>query len=121
MEKRQHIFILGNSLILGAIGEKLRHGGQFDVTNLALARDVRKFEPIKPDAILFDLETPCMETILSLSENSSQLLLVGISQDTNIVRVWVSLELLELSMQDLLAVIKDQLNITLFERGRASR
>ena len=119
MEKRQHIFILGNSLILGALGERLRRGGQFDLTSLALPNDVKELEPIKPDAILFDLETPHMESIFSLSENYSKLLLVGISPDTNIVKVWVGRQMRELSMQGLLAVIRDQLNVSLIEGGSA--
>lgn len=78
MEKHQRIFILGNSLILGALGESLRRSGQFDVTSLAMIEDVRELEPMKPDAILFDLETPHKEIIFSLSESCSKLLLVGV-------------------------------------------
>lgn len=115
MEKRQHIFILGDSLILGALGESLRRSGQFYLTNLTLPKDVVELESMKPDAILFDLETPHMEFIFSLSESCSKLLLVGVSPDTNIVKVWVGRQLQELSMQGLLAVIKDQLNVSLFE------
>lgn len=111
MKKRQHICILGNSLILGALGESLRRGGQFELTSLALPNDVRELEPMKPDAILFDLEAPHIESIFSLSESCSKLLLVGVSPDTNIVKVWVGRQMRELSMQSLLAVINDQLNV----------
>lgn len=121
MDKRQHIFILGNSLILGALGESLRRSGQFDLTSLELPNDVRELEPIKPDAILFDLETPHMESIFSLSESYSKLLLIGISPDTNIVKVWVGQQMQELSMQGLMNVIKDQLNISLIEGGLPSK
>ena len=119
MEKRQHIYILGNSLILGALGESLHSGGQFDLTYLKLPMDVRELEFMKPDAILFDLETPYMENIFSLSESCSKLLLIGVSPDTNIVKVWVGQQLQELSMQGLLAVINDQLNVSLFNGGKA--
>lgn len=121
MEKRQHIFILGNSLILGALAESLRRSGQFDLTNLAQPKDFGDLEPMKPDAILFDLETPHMEFIYSLSESCSKLMLVGVSQDTNIVKVWVGQQLRELSMQGLLDVIMGQLNASLFEEGGLSR
>ena len=119
MDKRQHICILGNSLILGALGESLRRVGQFDLTCLTLPKDVGELEPMKPDAILFDLETPNMESIFSLSESCSKLLLIGISPDTNIVKVWVGRQMRELSMKGLLAVINDQLNLSLFEGGSA--
>ena len=121
MEKRQQIFILGNSLILGALRERLRRSGQFDLTSLVLPKDLRKLKSMKPDAILFDLETPHMESIFSLSESCSNLLLVGISPDTNIVKMWVGRQIQELSMQDLLAVINDQLNTALIEGGVPGR
>lgn len=120
MVKRQHIIILGNSLILGAIGECLLHSDQFELTYLALPGDVGELETMKPDAILFDLEAPHMESVFTLTESCFKLLLVGISPDTNIVKVWVGRQLRELSMQGLLAVIKDQLNVSLIEgRGRS--
>lgn len=119
MEKRQHIFILGNSLILNALGESLRRSGRFDLTSLLLPEDVRELEPMKPDAILFDLETPQMESIFSLTEHCSNLLLIGVSPDKNIVKMWVGRQMRELSMQGLLAVIDDQLNISLSEGGSA--
>ena len=114
--RRRKMFM---SLILGALGESLRRSGQFDLTSLALPEDVKELEPKKPDAILFDLETPHMESIFSLSESYSKLLLVGISPDTNIVKMWVGRQMRELSMQSLLAVINDQLNVSLSEGGTA--
>jgi hypothetical protein len=112
MEKQQHIFIVGNSLILDALAENLRCEGQFALTHIALPKDVKELESMKPDAILFDLETPYMEILFSLSESCSKLLLVGVSPDTNVVKVWVGRQLQELSMQGLVAVIVDQLNIS---------
>ncbi len=119
MGKQQHIFILGNSLILGAIGENLRRSGQFDLTSLDLPQDVSTLELMKPDAILFDLETPHTDIIFSLSERCPKILIVGISPDTNIVKVWVGQQLQELSMQGLVSVIKEQLKVSLVEGGRA--
>jgi len=117
MEKRQRIFILGDSLILNALGESLQRCGHFDLTSMEMPKDVRDLEPMKPDAILFDLETPHMESIFSLSESCSKLLLIGISPDTNIVKMWIGRQLRELSMQGLLAVIQDQLLVSLIEGG----
>ena len=119
MEKRQRIFIIGNSLILGALGESLRRGGQFDLTSLALPLDVPELESMNPDAILFDLETPHMDSVFSLSERCSKLLLVGISPDTNVVKVWLGQQMRELSMQGLLDMIQKQLNVSLLEGGCA--
>lgn len=121
MENRQRIFILGNSLILNALGESLQRCGHFDLTSLELPVDIRALEPMEPDAILFDLETPRMESIFSLTERCSKLVLVGISPDTNIVKVWVGRQLKELTMQGLLAVIHDQLHVSLSKEGEPSR
>lgn len=119
MDKRQRIFVLGNSLILNALGESLKRSGHFDLTSLEMPEDVRALEPMKPDAIVFDLETPHKESIFSLSESCSKLLLVGVSPDTNIVKVWIGRQLKELSMQGLLAMIDDQLHVSLIGGGTA--
>ena len=109
MEKQQHIFILGNSLILGALGESLRHDGRFDLTILTQPPQACELESMKPDAILFDLESPHLESIFTLPASCPKLLFIGISPDTNLVKVWVGQQLHELSMQGLLAVIDEQL------------
>jgi CheY-like chemotaxis protein len=119
MEKRLNIVVLGNSLILGALGESLRRGGQFNLTSLSLPEGIKDLEPMKPDAILFDLETPHMDAVFSLSECCAKLLLVGVSPDTNIVRMWVGRQMKELSTQGLLTVIKEQLSMTMSEGGSA--
>ncbi len=111
MEKRQHIVILGNSLILGVIGESLLHSGRFTLTSLVYPEEMKELESMPPDAILFDLEMPHMESVFSLTEHHPHLLLIGISPDTNIVRMWVGRQMRELSMQGLQDAIKDQLDV----------
>ena len=117
MDKRQRIFILGNSLILNALGESLKRSGHFDLTSLEMPKDVRELGTMKPDAILFDLETPHKESIFSLSESFTKLLLIGVSPDTNIVKMWVGQQLCELSTQGLLTMINDQLHVQLIGGG----
>lgn len=112
MDKRQRILILGNSLILNVLGESLKRSGHFDLTSQEMPNDVRDLEHMNPDAILFDLEAPHKEDVFSLSENCSKLLLIGVSPDTNIVKVWSGRQLRELSMQGLLDMIEDQLHVS---------
>lgn len=119
MDKRQRIFILGNSLILNALRESLKRSDHFDITSLEMPKHVRDLEPMEPDAIVFDLETPLKESIFSLAEIRSKLLLVGVSPDTNIVKVWSGRQLRELSMQGLLAMIDEELHISLIGVGTA--
>ncbi len=108
-DRRQRICILGDSLILGALGESLQRGGRYDLTRLALPDGIRTLDAGAADAILFDLESTRVETVLSLQESDSRLLLVGISPDANLVRMWVGRRLRELSMQGLMNEIQEQL------------
>lgn len=117
MDKRKRIFILGNSLILNALGESLKHSDHFDLTSMEMPDDIRDLEPMKPDAIVFDLETTHKESIFSMSESCSKLLLVGVSPDTNIVKMWTGRQLKELSIQGLLAMIDEQLHFSLIGGG----
>lgn len=117
MDKRKRIFILGNSLILNALGESLKRSDHFDLTSMEMPDDIRDLEPMKPDAIVFDLETPHKESIFSLSESCSKLLLVGVSPDTNIVKMWTGRQLQELSIQGLMAMIDEQLHFSLIGGG----
>ncbi len=109
MDDRQHIFILGNSLILGALGESIRQGGRFDLTCLKQTPDAADLESMRPDAILFDLDSPQSESLFTLPASCPKLLFVGVSPDTNLVKVWVGRQLRELSLQGLLAMITEQM------------
>ena len=66
MEKRQRIFILGNSLILNALGESLNRSGQFDLTNLELPNDFKDLEPM-PNLKLQSLQAMVAEQRLTLT------------------------------------------------------
>lgn len=112
MAKRQHICILGNSLILNGLGESLRRCGCFDLTCMEMPEDAEVLEPLQPDAVLFDLESPRKESVFSLSAGSSSLLLVGVSPGSNVVKVWKGHQLRELTTPDLLTMINDQLQGT---------
>jgi hypothetical protein len=106
MDNRQHIYILGNSLILG---ESLRQSGQYDLTCLKQSPDAADLESMHPDAIVFDLDSQNAESLFALPASCPKLLLVGVSPDTNLVKVWVGRQLRELSLQGLLTVIAEQI------------
>jgi hypothetical protein len=111
VKSRRRIFIYGNSVILGSIGVSLQRSSQFEVTIVSppleqvLARNTEK-----PDILLFDLQNPHTEPIFSLLETNATLLLIGISPDTNLVKIWSGRELRDLSIQGLLELIKSELN-----------
>jgi hypothetical protein len=115
MELKRKILFYGNSIIQGTMAASLREYPQFEVTVL-LAPETGKpgLEKLNPDVIFFDLEAEYPDAAFSLLESNPDLLLIGISPDKNLVKTGTGQELHELSMQDLLKVINDQV----FSGGR---
>jgi hypothetical protein len=107
VKKRRQIILYGNSLILETIGISLMAYPQFEVTKLVPSlQETQKIDVAKADIILFDLETTSPEAVLPLLETNPSLQLIGVSPGINLVKVWSIRELREVSMQDLLKVIK---------------
>jgi hypothetical protein len=107
MKATKQILLYGNSVILEAIGISLSRYSQFEVTKLTHPlQETQKLDAANVDIMLFDLETTHPEAVLSLLEINPTLQLIGISPDVNLVKIWSGRELRELSMQDLLEVIK---------------
>jgi len=107
----RRILLYGNSVILGAIGASLRRCSQFEVTTLASPlQKMQKLDAVNPDILLFDLETIHTEAVFSELKTNPSLLLVGISPDINLVKIWSGRQVRELSTQDLLELIKREAN-----------
>ncbi len=104
MERKRRIVLYGNSVIMGSIGTSLRRSARFDVTTLPQPPQ-QELQALNPDVILFDLEAANSEFAFSLLESRPGLLLIGISPDTNLVKVWSGQQLRELSTSDLLRII----------------
>jgi hypothetical protein len=117
VKTRQRILLYGNSVILGSIGACLERCAQFEVTTPAAPlQEVQELEALNPDILLFDLETPHTEAVFSALKTNPSLLLIGISPDINLVRIWSGRQLRELSMKDLLDLIKNEENDLPIER-----
>jgi hypothetical protein len=109
VKENNRILLYGNSLILGSIGDSLSQFPQFEVTTLsATTEEMQKIDSPKPDILLFDLETTRPESVFSLLESDSNLQLIGISPDVNLVKVWSIRELREVSLQSLIEVIRSE-------------
>ena len=118
MKATKRILLYGNSVILGTIGLSLGLYSQFEVTKLALPlKEAQKIDDAKTDILLFDLETTHPEAVLSLLETNPTLQLIGISPDINLIKVWSIREMREVSMQDLLQVIKSEAKDSPVESG----
>jgi hypothetical protein len=110
MEKRRRIVLFGNSIILGTVGASLHRSLQYDVITMPPSKP-EDLNSLAPDIVLFDLEGSRPETAFRMLESCPSLTLVGISPDNNIVKVWSSRQLRELSTQDLMGVIDGQSNV----------
>jgi len=109
VKAKRRILLYGNSVILGTVGASLRRVSQFEVTKLVPPlQETQKLDADQTDILLFDLETTRPEAVLSLLEINPALVLIGISPDINLVKVWSIRELREVSTQDLLKMIKSE-------------
>ncbi len=110
MDMVQRVFLCGNSVILGSLGISLRRHPQFEVTELTPPLPgSRDLTALNPDVVVFDLKTVHKESLFSLLESCPGLLLVGISPDTNLVKMWSGWQMNELSTRGLLEAINVQL------------
>lgn len=62
----------------------------------------------KTDILLFDLESTHPGAVLRLLGTNPTLQLIGISPGYNLIKIWSIRELREVSMQDLIQVIKSE-------------
>ena len=114
----KRILLYGKSLILGSVGDSMRRCPQFEVTTLLPPlEEMEKVDSLKPDILIFDLETTRPEAVFSLLESDQNLQLIGISPDINLVKIWSIRELREVSMQDLFQVINSEAKVSPVEPG----
>jgi len=110
MQKRRRIYLYGNSVILGTLGASLRRISRYEVSTLSPPwPETVDLETLAPDVILFDVEADRPEAAFFLLEKHPTLLVIGVSPDNNVVRIWSGQQLCELSTQGLLDVIDEQL------------
>jgi hypothetical protein len=107
----RRIYLYGNSVILGTLEASLRRYSQCEVTVLVPPLPgSQELATLKPDVVIFDLQTAQTEAVFSLLEGCPGLLLIGVNPDRNVVKVWTGRQLRELSTNDLLKVIDGQMN-----------
>ena len=109
MKANKRVLFYGNSVILGSLVASLRHLPEIEVTTLTLPlQKTQTVDAATTNILLFDLETTSPEAVLPLLETNPTLQLIGISPDINLIKIWSIRELRELSMLELLNVIKSK-------------
>jgi hypothetical protein len=110
MERRRRIYLYGNSVIMGTLGASLRGVPRYEVSALSPPwPETVELEALAPDVILFDVEAGRPEAAFFLLQKHPNLLVIGVSPDSNLVKIWSGRQLRELSTQGLLDVIDGQL------------
>jgi hypothetical protein len=105
----RRVLLYGNSVILGSIGASLRRSARLEVTSCqSPLGDPRQLDSLKPDIILFDSEATHAETVLPLLESHPSVLLIGVSPDVNLVKVWSGRQLREMSLEGLIGMITSE-------------
>jgi hypothetical protein len=75
-----------------------------------LLEETQEIRKLKPDVVLFDLEATRAESVLFLLEADPPPVLIGINPGFNLVKVWSSRQVRELSVQGLIEVINNAVN-----------
>lgn len=122
MSKQTRILLCGNSLVIEGIGAGLRTEAGFDVVRdphpLPGGSDLKVLDP---EVIIFDIERPGHAAVFSALEDNPDLVLLGVSSDANVVRVWSGRSYEELSVGDLTALIDAGAHSTVSTKHNASR
>jgi hypothetical protein len=107
--KKRPIALLGKSLLLEILGDSLRRFPENKVLGFpAVESEINRIADLKPEVIIFDLDSPRPQTVFSLLESEPEVVLIGVSSDSNLVKIWTGRQLSEMSIQDLLKVIHEQ-------------
>jgi hypothetical protein len=107
--EKPRLVLYGNSLIIGTIRDSFSHSSLYDVVALPPCHE-NILEALVPDVVIFDLGTTHPEEAFRMLGNVNNLKLMGVSPDKNLVKVWSSRQLQELSIKDLMVVIDNQPN-----------
>lgn len=108
MAERRRILVYGNSLVVEGVGASLRRAGGFDVLRVdPPLPGPSGLEDLAPDVVLFDVEGQHPDPVLALLESLPDLLVVGLSPDGNVARLWSGRRYHDLTTGDLAALLDD--------------
>lgn len=112
MKASKRILLYGNSVILGSIGASLSRFSEYEVVTLQLPQDESQWlESTIIDILIFDLQRTQPEEVMYFLKANSALLLIGIDPDVNNVQLWSGRQLRELSTQDLIELLNNQVGV----------
>jgi len=105
---RKRIVLYGNSVVVGSVGASLERTGQYEVIHLPLpAPDASELDALAPDVVVFDVDSGHAEAAFALLETRSGLLVLGVSPEGDVVRLWSRRHYHARSSRDLAALIEE--------------
>ncbi len=108
MTRRKRIVLYGNSIVVGSVGASLERARQYEVIHLPLpVPGASELAALAPDVVVFDVDSGHAEAAFSLLETRPGLLVLGISPDGDVVRLWSRRQYHARSSRDLAALIGD--------------
>jgi len=110
---RKRIVLCGNSIVVGSVGASLERARRYEVIHLPLpVADTSELEAMAPDVVVFDVDSGHAEAAFSLLETRPELLVLGVSPEGDVVRLWSRREYHARSSRDLTALIEDVTPVT---------
>lgn len=107
MAHHKRILIYGSSLVLEGVGASLERAGRFEVARVhPPLPGPQQLEAMAPDVVLFDVEGQHPDPVLALLESLPDLLVLGLSPDGNVARLWSGQRYRDLSTSDLAALLE---------------
>lgn len=106
-EPERRVVLYGQSLVLASVAASLERLRRFEVTQPPLPLPTAaELEALAPDVVLFDVQAGPPAAVFSLLESRPELLVLGLDPDGNVTRAWSGRQYLELSTDELAALIE---------------
>ena len=106
MSKSPLVALLGNSLIIDGVAESLTSWQPLDVVRIDTADFEQRIKTLKPDLVVYELENPQSNSILSLLSEQPGTLLLGLDTSSSRVIVMNSHQHITRTMHDLYQVFQ---------------
>ncbi len=112
MEKQPLIALLGDSVLMDGVAVSLGDRQTLGIVRLDLSKnDIHEsLRTLRPDLIVFELDSPLSQSILSLLREQTGIPLLGLDLTCNRVVVLNSRHHVPQSMSDLCQVVQDEVH-----------
>lgn len=108
MKAQARVIFYGNSIVLAGLRASLETNPSFQLIEHPRPLSEQGLYELQPDVIIFDIADIQPDFHYILAQKLSGLQLIGIDPDSNQVLVWAGQQLQELSVRDLVGIIRQK-------------